>query len=215
MNKENKGELTPEVESPKKILESAMAKFGKAHDMLARTKLSSHEYQPISSLLSHAKVELFNYYNTLPASPVNVEVEAEEEEQFWTGSAWWPTKHLIDGKVKPGTKTRVARIPKNQPVEVEKAAKEFADKIGNVIDDVSGDVSFVNTSKWQIAYDGFLAGAKYADYWKERDAVGLIVDFFNWAAEEGYEFCDVRNKLYKAGKTFYIHEVFKTYKSKV
>lgn len=30
--------------------------------------------------------------------------EYEREDQFWTGTAW--TKHLVDGKVKPGTKTR-------------------------------------------------------------------------------------------------------------
>jgi len=49
-------------------LESIMSKFGEAHNMLARTKLSKEEYQPISSLLATAKVELFNYYYELKAS---------------------------------------------------------------------------------------------------------------------------------------------------
>lgn len=51
--------------SPIEKLESIMSKFGEAHSMLARTKLSKEEYQPISSLLATAKVELFNYYYEL------------------------------------------------------------------------------------------------------------------------------------------------------
>ena len=43
-------------------LNSIMSKFGEAHNMLARTSLSKKEYQPISSLLATAKVELFNFY---------------------------------------------------------------------------------------------------------------------------------------------------------
>lgn len=43
-------------------LEDVMFKFGEAHNMMARTKLSKEEYQPISSLMATAKVELFNIY---------------------------------------------------------------------------------------------------------------------------------------------------------
>lgn len=46
-------------------LESVMSKFGEAHNMLARTKLSKEDYQPISSLLATAKIELFNIYYEL------------------------------------------------------------------------------------------------------------------------------------------------------
>ena len=46
-------------------LESCMSKFGEAHNMLARTKLSKEDYQPISTLLASAKVELFNIYYEL------------------------------------------------------------------------------------------------------------------------------------------------------
>ncbi len=46
-------------------LESVMSKFGEAHNMMARTKLSKEDYQPISSLMSKAKVELFNIYYEL------------------------------------------------------------------------------------------------------------------------------------------------------
>lgn len=43
-------------------LNSIMLKFGKAHNLLAKTSLSKKEYQPISSLMTTAKVELFNFY---------------------------------------------------------------------------------------------------------------------------------------------------------
>ena len=46
-------------------LEDVMSKFGEAHNMMARTKLSKEEYQPISSLMATAKVELFNIYYEL------------------------------------------------------------------------------------------------------------------------------------------------------
>lgn len=46
-------------------LESVMSKFGEAHNMMARTKLSKEDYQPISSLMAKAKVELFNIYYEL------------------------------------------------------------------------------------------------------------------------------------------------------
>ena len=46
-------------------LEDIMSKFGEAHNMMARTKLSTEEYQPISSLMATAKVELFNIYYEL------------------------------------------------------------------------------------------------------------------------------------------------------
>ena len=48
-----------------KKLESIMLTFGDAHTMLAKTSLSKEEYQPISSLLAIANVELFNYYSEL------------------------------------------------------------------------------------------------------------------------------------------------------
>ena len=46
-------------------LEDIMSKFGEVHNMLARTNLSKEDYQPISSLLATAKVELFNIYYEL------------------------------------------------------------------------------------------------------------------------------------------------------
>lgn len=46
-------------------LEDVMSKFGEAHNMMAGTKLSKEEYQPISSLMATAKVELFNIYYEL------------------------------------------------------------------------------------------------------------------------------------------------------
>lgn len=46
-------------------LEDVMSKFGEAHNMMARTKLPKEEYQPISSLMATAKVELFNIYYEL------------------------------------------------------------------------------------------------------------------------------------------------------
>lgn len=44
-------------------LEAIMTKFGEAHILLARTRLPTDEYQPISSLLAEAKVELFKFYS--------------------------------------------------------------------------------------------------------------------------------------------------------
>lgn len=46
-------------------LENCISKFGEAHNMMARTKLPKEEYQPISSLMATAKVELFNLYYEL------------------------------------------------------------------------------------------------------------------------------------------------------
>lgn len=46
-------------------LEDIISKFGEAHNMMARTKLSTEEYQPISSLMATGKVELFNIYYEL------------------------------------------------------------------------------------------------------------------------------------------------------
>lgn len=45
--------------------EDAMSKLGEAHNLLAKTKLPTEEYQPISSLMATAKVELFNIYNEI------------------------------------------------------------------------------------------------------------------------------------------------------
>lgn len=39
----------------------------------------------------------------------------EIEDQFWNETSWWPTKHLVDGKVKPGTKTRTIAISIDKP----------------------------------------------------------------------------------------------------
>ena len=44
------------------VLKDIMLKFGNAHDMLAKSKLTKEEYQPISSLLAKGKIELFNFY---------------------------------------------------------------------------------------------------------------------------------------------------------
>lgn len=35
------------------------------------------------------------------------------EEQYWNGSSWWPTKHLINAVVKDGTKVRTIAIFKH------------------------------------------------------------------------------------------------------
>lgn len=43
-------------------LESVMMQLGQAHDMLAKTKLTPNEYQPISSILATVKVELFKLH---------------------------------------------------------------------------------------------------------------------------------------------------------
>ena len=69
-NKEQKPNITtssPACTKPHVVrrLESCMSKFGEAHNMLARTKLSKEDYQPISTLLASAKVELFNIYYEL------------------------------------------------------------------------------------------------------------------------------------------------------
>jgi len=59
-----------------------------------------------------------------------------KEEQFWEGTAWWPVKHLIAGKSKPGTKTRIIAVP-NDIQEGEKwFNKEDADKVQKDIDEV-------------------------------------------------------------------------------
>lgn len=44
------------------VLKDIMLKFGNAHDMLAKSKLTKEEYQPISNLLAKGKIELFNFY---------------------------------------------------------------------------------------------------------------------------------------------------------
>ena len=46
-------------------LESIMEKFGEAHTLLARTNLPKEQYNPISSLLAHAKIELFTFYSAM------------------------------------------------------------------------------------------------------------------------------------------------------
>ena len=68
------------------------------------------------------KYRLFNDYNNRPHYDISgshnwkdgdkiPESEFVVEDQHWTGSSWWPNKHLIDGKVKAGTKTRTVAIP--------------------------------------------------------------------------------------------------------
>lgn len=42
--------------------EECMSQLGEAHNMLAKTSLSKKEYNPISGLLSKAKVGLFKIY---------------------------------------------------------------------------------------------------------------------------------------------------------
>lgn len=48
------------------------------------------------------------------------------ERQFWEGTAWWPIKHLVDGKVKEGTKTRIIAIP------LPEAKTEFEKDMDNI-----------------------------------------------------------------------------------
>ena len=45
----------------------------------------------------------------------------EIEDQFWNGSDWWPTKHLVNRTAKPGTKLRSIAIP------IPKAPKSVSD----------------------------------------------------------------------------------------
>ena len=45
------------------FLENILSQFGEAHNLLAKTKLSKEDYNPISALLAEAKIDLFNYYN--------------------------------------------------------------------------------------------------------------------------------------------------------
>lgn len=64
-----------------KVLENIMSDFGEAHNMLAKTKLDSKEYNPISHKLAEAKIQLFNFYNTLKNSnPVLIRDEDIEKE---------------------------------------------------------------------------------------------------------------------------------------
>lgn len=51
-----------EIEEQIEKLKDIMSKFGEAHNMLAKTSLPKIEYQPISTLLASAKIELFNFY---------------------------------------------------------------------------------------------------------------------------------------------------------
>lgn len=45
----------------------------------------------------------------------------ETEDQFWEGTSWWPVKHLVNGKVKPGTQTRTIVIGiKSTPQQTER-----------------------------------------------------------------------------------------------
>jgi hypothetical protein len=48
-----------------KRMEEIMRKLGDVHVMMARTRLPPLEYHPISSLMTEAKVELFDLYNDL------------------------------------------------------------------------------------------------------------------------------------------------------
>lgn len=68
-------------------------------------------------------------------------------------------------------------VPSADPQEM---AKAHADKIGNVISEIDGTVEFVNTFKWGIAYDAFLAGRSS----KQEDAVA----FAEWACSNGYRY---------------------------
>lgn len=49
-------------------LSGIMSKLGEAHNMLAKTSLSKEEYQPISTLLASAKVELIKFYKERKAT---------------------------------------------------------------------------------------------------------------------------------------------------
>ena len=60
-------------------LEDILLRFGEAHNMLAKTSLSKEEYQPISTLLASAKVELFKFYNGHKAALQN-KVSDEEKQ---------------------------------------------------------------------------------------------------------------------------------------
>lgn len=60
--KEDGAVTEPLGEDAIEVLKDIMLKFGNAHDMLAKSKLTKEEYQPISSLLAKGKIELFNFY---------------------------------------------------------------------------------------------------------------------------------------------------------
>ena len=68
-------------------LSGIMSMFGEAHNMLAKTSLPKEEYQPISTLLASAKVELFNFYKEHKAAlqkkaskPQNEEATEDEDD---------------------------------------------------------------------------------------------------------------------------------------
>lgn len=67
-SKENEGKR-----AERNMLLAVMEKFGRAHNMLAKTPLRSDFYTPISQLLAQAKIELFQFYQSYYKSQPSIE----------------------------------------------------------------------------------------------------------------------------------------------
>lgn len=100
----------PEMENP----EAHYQRTGKLYSgdemrQLKKQIAASKEY-PISGPHNFKEGEVYEY-----------EKDFKIEEQFWEGTSWLPTKHLVNCKVKEGTKTRTIAIPlpQEQPKETE------------------------------------------------------------------------------------------------
>jgi len=78
-----------------------------------------------SSLWKQYEIDTCSYLDTMkqypmPSMPAEWDGQVKElgkdfeiEEQFWEGASWWPTFHLVDKKVREGTKVRVIAIQKH------------------------------------------------------------------------------------------------------
>lgn len=120
------------------------------HDKVIDMKARKREYdQHIASL------------KTYPVSPSLRELwggdrevvegkDFEIEDQFWTGIAWWPTKHLVNRKAKEGTKLRTIAVP--LPAEAPYNAAEGLLDEQSVT--VSEDELWDEVESWIVTFTG-------------------------------------------------------------
>lgn len=85
--------------------------------------VEKEEPSPASMYMPDRRNDWYQYLSTLPQIYVSEELKATWEDNqkvvedvdfelcFWEGTAWWPVKHLVDRKRKPGTNYRIMPLP--------------------------------------------------------------------------------------------------------
>lgn len=121
-------------------------------------------------IANYEKKQLVSNWNEIIYYPATWLTPADEgkefelgkdfELEFWEGTSWWPIKHLVDGKVKEGTKVRAVPIPAQ-------AAKDGAEitinTLLNYLAEYGGEIVSSNSLSSEWIEQARASGRLYVD----------------------------------------------------